>query len=190
MLWKMIHRIDIHAFIKNCVGLISISFICSALSSIKTGLIFTPIIYGLYLCFNYPEKLRYKTVSIILLPLFFWLLFSTGGGMFFAIDLNVKSPDKNPLLFAIIGVWCSQVLLVLIWLLLKIRVTIGGLLLTGILVLPPYLLKLNPVQVIDNSIFLFYFLWQSGFSVGLAAILSQVNTEENIEQTSGNIKTL
>ncbi|MNE76457.1 hypothetical protein D3C80_1726950 [compost metagenome] len=110
--------------------------------------------------------------------------------MFFAIDLKVKSPDKDPLLFAIIGVWSSQMLLVLIWLLLKIRVTIWGLLLTGLLVLPPYLLKLNPVQVIDNSIFLFYFLWQSGFSVGLAAILSQVNTDETIEHTSGNIKML
>ncbi|AFD07423.1 hypothetical protein [Solitalea canadensis] len=168
----MIHQFDIQAFIKNCIGLISISFICSALSSIKGGIIFTPLIYGFYLCFTYPEKLRYKNVSLILLPLLFLALFLTGGGMFFVIDLHVKSPDKDPLLFAIIGIWTSQVLLVLIWALLKIKLTIGGLIQMAILVLPPYLLKLHPVETADNSIFLFYFLWQSGFSIGLSTILS------------------
>ena len=177
-----LERIDISIFIKKIIALYIVAVISAVLAANIDGggLFFIPIILGLYLAFSNRDRFKINYLPFVMLPFLFFIIFITGGGLLI-LNRIFKFEMNSTLNMALIGFWCSQLIACVIMLFIRVRLYYYNLPIIGILVLPPYLLGLHPTAENENSIFLFYFLWQVGIAIGLSLLFSQKLRPKNIE---------
>lgn len=169
---RIFYNIDITLLKENLYGFTVINIFSSLLTEVESCAFFIPLIYGFFIAFINTKNQRIKIIGFLVMPLLFFVVFVTGGGLFFFVKTLGKLFDDK-FLNMLIGAWCSQLILTIIWFFYDIKLKIHYFIVIAILVLPPYFLGLNGTQEFDNSIFIFYFLYNSGISICLSWIFAQ-----------------
>lgn len=172
MMTSLLGRIDTALLARNILQFFFVSVLCASLIIIEQALMFTPLILGLFIAYQNLDRQRIRYIGFFLMPLLFLIVFISGGGLI-PFRNDIDSIVGQEIAWAFIGVWCSQLIVLIIWLFYKIKPLFSHFILTAFLVLPPYLIGLHPTNEYNNSLFLFYFLWNMGLAIGLSLIISR-----------------
>lgn len=172
-------------FATKILGLSPFIIVSAKLGQIDLGPLYIPVIFGLLVGFAFMDRLRSK-FFILLLPLVFFLIFISFGGLllldalfrpFYAdhdhIDINEDGLWAR-LLRATTGMWCSWMILLSLKLFFKIKLRYAYFILSALLVSPPYLLNLSATEEVPSTA-LFYVLWNSGIVFVICLLFTEKN---------------
>lgn len=146
-----------------------VAIVSGFIASFESTAFFVSFIISLFLVFSYSNSIKNK-YTIVLFPLFMFICWLTSGGI---LLLNVLLKDlfkiriinleifSNKLGMIILGICGAIVVFLLTKLFFKIQLEKKHFLQLLILIPIPYLFGLTPDKEFGNSIFLFYFIFNS-----------------------------
>ncbi|MFD2555129.1 hypothetical protein [Sphingobacterium tabacisoli] len=180
---EIIETIKTSSFAFKLFTFLPILLVCYIAGSIDMGPFWIPVLFGLFVGLIFMDRLRFK-ILLLLLPIIFFIIFITIGGLAFLAPFISFSDDgfrQDGLLVRLLrsmsGMWCAWVILATLKLFFRVKLKFEYFILAAIFVSPPYLLNLSPDREPTSG--LFYLLWNFGISFVICLLFSENRSGKN-----------